>query len=152
MNKTLRIYQQLEKFPLGKRLFSWQVGRVAPYFSSVSPLVTQLEKNYCSILIKRQRKVFNHIKTMHVIAICNGLEMAMGVMAEASIPKNLRWIPKGMTVNYTAKAASDIRCIAKVNESDWKVGDMIVPVKAIDENDIEVVVGEIKLWITERKS
>lgn len=151
MNKTLRIYRQLERLPFGKRLFSWQVGRVAPYFSTISPLVLELEENYCCVQIERRRKVFNHIKTMHVIAICNGLEMAMGVMAEASIPKHLRWIPKGMTVNYTAKAGSDIRCIAKVSQADWQVGEMLVPVKAIDQDDVEVVVGEIKLWITEKK-
>ena len=85
-----------------------------------------------------------------MIAICNGLEMAMGVMAEASIPKHLRWIPKGMTVDYTAKAGSDIRCVAKVNQEDWQPGDMLVRITAYDENNIVVVKGNIKLWISEK--
>jgi hypothetical protein len=101
-------------------------------------------------MIKKKKKVFNHIKTVHVIAICNGLEMAMGVMAEASIPKNLRWIPKGMTVDYTAKAGSDIRCVASVNQDDWQVGDMLVNITAYDENNVVVVKGTIKLWISEK--
>ena len=57
----------------------------------------------------------NHIKTVHVIAICNGLEAAMGALAEASIPPDKRWIPKGMEVSYTAKAVSDITCIAETD-------------------------------------
>jgi hypothetical protein len=99
---------------------------------------------------KKRKKVLNHIKTVHVIAICNGLEMAMGVMAEASIPKHLRWIPKGMSLDYTAKADSDIRCVAKVNPEDWRPGDMFVTVTAYDKSNIVVVQGKIKLWISEK--
>lgn len=84
------------------------------------------------------------------MAICNGLEMAMGVMAEASIPQHLRWIPKGMSVNYTAKAGSDIRCVAKVAPNDWQLGDMLVNITAYDDNNTVVVQGVITLWISEK--
>ncbi|WP_019028617.1 DUF4442 domain-containing protein [Colwellia piezophila] len=150
INKTLSTYNKLEKYPFGKKIFSIIVSRVAPYFATISPKISELVPNQCTCLIKKKKKVFNHIKTVHVIAICNGLEMAMGVMAEASIPKHLRWIPKGMTVDYTAKAGSDIRCVAKVNQEDWQPGDMLVNITAYDDNDIVVVKGHIKLWISEK--
>jgi acyl-coenzyme A thioesterase PaaI-like protein len=149
-NKTLSIYRKLKWLPFGKKIFSLVVSRVAPYFATISPTITELVPNQCTCMIKKKKKVFNHIKTVHVIAICNGLEMAMGVMAEASIPKNLRWIPKGMTVDYTAKAGSDIRCVASVNQDDWQVGDMLVNITAYDENNVVVVKGTIKLWISEK--
>ena len=149
-NKTLSTYERFKKLPFGKKIFSIIVSRVAPYFSTIDPKIVELVPNQCTCMIKKKKKVFNHIQTVHVIAICNGLEMAMGVMAEASIPKNLRWIPKGMTVNYTAKAGSDIRCVAKVNADDWQLGDMLVNISAYDENDIVVVEGNIKLWISEK--
>jgi acyl-coenzyme A thioesterase PaaI-like protein len=149
-NKTLSTYLKLSKLPYGKKLFSMVVSRVAPYFATISPTITELVPNQCTCMIKKKKKVFNHIKTVHVIAICNGLEMAMGVMAEASIPKNLRWIPKGMTVDYTAKAGSDIRCVASVNQDDWQVGDMFVNITAYDENNVVVVKGTIKLWISDK--
>ena len=149
-NKTLSLYQKLEKYPFGKKIFSIMVSRIAPYFATISPKISELVPNQCTCIIKKRKKVFNHIKTVHVIAICNGLEMAMGVMAEASVPKHLRWIPKGMTVDYTAKAGSDIRCVAKVNADDWQSGDMFVNITAYDENDVVVVKGNIKLWISEK--
>ncbi len=149
-NKTLSIYRKLNWLPFGNKIFSLVVSRVAPYFATISPTITELVPNQCTCMIKKKKKVFNHIKTVHVIAICNGLEMAMGVMAEASIPKNLRWIPKGMTVDYTAKAGSDIRCVAKVAPNDWQVGDMLVNITAYDENNVVVVKGTIKLWISEK--
>jgi acyl-coenzyme A thioesterase PaaI-like protein len=149
-NKTLNIYSRLAKFPLGKTLFSIVVSRVAPYFASIKPRITELRVNQCTCLIRKRRSVLNHIKTVHVIAICNGLEMAMGVMAEASVPNHLRWIPKGMSLDYTAKADSDIRCVARVNPEDWKPGDMMVEVTAYNKDEIVVVKGFIKLWITKK--
>ena len=126
-------------------------ARKAPYFKTISPLITKLVPGECHCFIKKHRGVENHIKTVHVIAICNGLEMAMGFMAEASIPKHLRWIPKGMQVNYTAKAGSDIRCVAVLPGNEWKEGDLPVTVTAYDENDVVVVEGVINLWISQRK-
>lgn len=150
MNKTLALYHKVRRLPFGHRLFSWLVAFTAPYFASIKPLITKLDTNYCECLIKKRRRVHNHIKTVHVIAICNGLEMAMGVMAEASIPKHLRWIPKGMNVNYVAKAATNIRCIATLDNDAWQVGDVNVTITAYDENDVVVVSGEIRLWVTEK--
>lgn len=127
------------------------VSRMAPYFGTIKPLITTLEPNRCECLVRKRNAVHNHIKTVHVIAICNGLEMAMGTMAEASIPKHLRWIPKGMSLDYTAKAGSDIRCVAEVTPEQWVPGDLLVEVTAYDDNDIVVVKGHIKLWISEKK-
>ena len=75
----------------------------------------------------------------------------MGVCAEASIPAHLRWIPKGMSVDYTAKAGSDITGVAEINPEDWKPGDLDVKVTAYDDNGVAVVQGVIKLWISEKK-
>jgi len=55
-----------------------------------------------------------------------------------------------MNVNYTAKADSDIRCVAKVNQEDWQPGDMFVNITAYNKDNVVVVTGEIKLWITEK--
>ncbi len=148
--KVMSLYNRVTRLPFGNKIFSVLVSRMAPYFGTIKPLITTLKANYCECLIKKRNAVHNHIKTVHVIAICNGLEMAMGVMAEASIPKHLRWIPKGMSLDYTAKAGSDIRCVAKVLPEQWVPGDLLVEVTAYDDNDIVVVKGHIKLWISEK--
>lgn len=149
-NYVLALYDKMKKLPLGNKLFSLIVSNKAPYFKTISPLITKIEPGECHCFIKKRRKVENHIGTVHVIAIANGLEMAMGFMAEASIPKHLRWIPKGMDLQYTAKAASDIRCVAVLENNDWQVGDLPVTVTAYDENDVVVVKGQIHLWVSEK--
>ncbi|NKF49833.1 DUF4442 domain-containing protein [Shewanella sp. WXL01] len=149
-NKVMALYKKVTSYPFGNHIFSKMVSRMAPYFGTVKPYVQSLTANRCEVLIKKRKGVQNHIGTVHVIAICNGLEMAMGTMAEASIPKHLRWIPKGMNVEYTAKAGSDILCVAQVHPDQWQVGDLYVDVKAYDTEGVVVVDGKIKLWITEK--
>ena len=150
-NYVLKLRDRCWRLPYGKRIFSSLVARRAPYFKTIAPLITDLAPGRCEVLIAKTRAVQNHIGTVHVIAIVNGLEMAMGVMAEASIPAGLRWIPKGMTVDYTAKAQTDIRCVAELDAEAWQPGDLDVPVVARDSGGEAVVRGVIRLWITEKQ-
>lgn len=150
-NYVLRYWNKLHGLPGGKFIMSQVISRKAPYFATVGATIEELRPNYARVSMKKRRAVQNHIGTVHVIAICNLLEMAMGVCAEASIPSNLRWIPKGMSVDYTAKAGSDITGIAEINPQDWKPGDLNVKVTAVDTNGTPVVQGVIKLWISEKK-
>ncbi len=101
-------------------------------------------------MIPKRRGVHNHIGTVHAIALCNGLEAAMGALAEATIPKDKRWIPKGMDISYTAKATTDITCIAETDPEQWTSGDPDLHVRVRGERtDGEVVItGVIKLWVT----
>lgn len=150
-NYVMKMWDRFSGYPGGKWLFGQVISRRAPYFKTVSPEVEELRPNYARMVLRKRKAVENHIGTVHVIAICNLLEMAMGVCAEASIPKHLRWIPKGMSVDYTAKGSTDIIGTAEFNPEDWKPGDLNVKVTAKDTNGVVVVQGTIKLWISEKK-
>lgn len=150
-NYLLNLYEKATRLPAGKRLFSMIFARKAPYFATISPVINQLRPDFCEVTFKKRRAVENHIHTVHVIAICNALEAAMGAMAEASIPSHLRWIPKGMEVDYTAKATSDIRATAEVAPGAWENGPEVpVTVKAMRDDGTVVVEGRIHLWVTEK--
>lgn len=151
-NFVLKQWNRAAGYPGGKWFFSQVVARKAPYFRTISPLVEELRPHFAKVSLKKKRALENHIGTVHVIAICNLLEIAMGVCAEASIPKNLRWIPKGMTVDYTAKAGSDIVATAECDPAQWRPGELDMKVTAYDTNGVVVVKGVIKLWISEKKA
>jgi len=151
-NYLTRLYAKCNRLPFGKSIFSRLFARKAPYFTTIGPTVTVLQPNHCEVRFRKRRKVENHIGTVHVIAICNALEMAMGGLAEATIPKHLRWIPKGMQVNYTAKANSDIRVTADTAPEDWKPGDLPVRVKAFRDDGTVVVDGTIVLYVSEKSA
>ena len=154
MPSVLSLWQRLGRLPQGQRLFSLAFAQKAPYFATIRPRFTVIEPNRAELVIPKRRRVHNHLGTVHAIALCNGLEAAMGALAEATIPADKRWIPKGMTVAYTAKATSDITCIAETDPQQWTGDDPDLPVRVRGvRDDGEVVVeGEIRLWVTPRRS
>lgn len=158
MVDTYDLYRRLEAYPQGRRLFSLVFEQAAPYFRTSRPRFTELRPNYAELRVAKRRRVQNHLGTVHVIAICNGLEAAMGALAEATVPRGRRWIPKGMSVDYTAKATSDIRCIAETDPQQWtsggaetsEVSEVSVRVRALREDGTTVVEGVIRLHISDR--
>src|SRR4051794_34124715 len=163
MANVADLYRKSTSLPLvgplvGDRLFSIAFAQKAPYFWSIRPRFTVVEPNHAELVIPKRRSVKNHIGTVHAIALCNGLEAAMGALAEATIPADKRWIPKGMEVTYTAKASSDITCVAETDPEQWTSdalpdsgGDLHVRVHGVRDDGERVIEGVIKLWVTPKK-
>ena len=154
MPDVLDLYKKSSVIPLvGQRAFSFAFAQMAPYFWSIRPRFTVIEPNRAEVVIPKRRAVQNHLGTVHAIAMCNGLEAAMGALAEATIPRDKRWIPKGMTVAYTAKATGDVTCIAETDPEQWTGDDPDVPVRVRGElaDGTVVIEGVINLWVTPKK-
>ena len=84
-----------------------------------------------------RKAVHNHIGTVHAIAMCNLAELVGGVMTDATIDhKSHRWIPKGMTVQYLAKAETDLEAVAQIDyPRTWQdKEDLIVPVEVFNSS------------------
>ncbi len=152
MPQVLSMWNKAQRLPGGERLFSVAFGRMAPYFSTVRPRFTEVRPNRAALVIRKRRAVHDHLGTVHAIALCNGLEAAMGALAEATVPPGRRWIPKGMEVSYTARATSDITCVAETDPEQWASDDPDLPVRVWGTRDDGTVVieGTIHLWVTPR--
>ena len=104
----IKLYNSISKLLFGKKIFTFIICWRAPYFSSITPLITELTPETLQVVVKLRRNVKNHLGTMHAIAMCNACELAAGVFLEANLPKAKRWIPKAMQVEYLQKATTDI--------------------------------------------
>ena len=153
MSQVMDLWQRLDRVPGGHRVFSIVFARKAPYFSTIGARFVEVRPDYAELVIPKRRRVHNHIGTVHAIALCNGLEAAMGALAEASVPAGKRWIPRGMDVSYTAKADSDITCVAETDPEQWASDDPDLPVRVrgVRRDGTVVVEGVIRLWVTPRK-
>jgi acyl-coenzyme A thioesterase PaaI-like protein len=158
MSQVLTLWNRTSPLPAGKRVFSLLFAQKAPYFATIRPRFTEIRPNRAELVIRKRRGVHNHLKTVHAIALCNGLEAAMGALAEATVPGDKRWIPKGMEVSYTAKATSDITCIAETDAGQWTGdalpeagGEVPVRVRGVRNDGTVVVEGVIRLWVTPRR-
>ncbi len=149
-NASLALYEKFAKLPRGKWLFSKAASFKAPYFRTIRPRILDFKPGRIEVAMKKRWAVHNHIGTVHAIACCNLAEFAMGVMVDLSRPAHIRWIPAGMDVQYLKKAATDLRAVAEVPAGlDWEIEQiMVVPVRILDRNDVEVVHADIRVKIS----
>jgi len=141
MSQVLNAYQQMDKQQFGKL-----ICQIAPYFDTNSPEFISLSPGYSEVLVRKQRSLEKHIGTIHAIVMCNAAELVAGTMIDATLAEGLRWIPKGMTVQYLAKAKTDIRAVASINNTDLTTeGDKVIGVDIFDTNDILVFHADITM-------
>ncbi|MFJ3485596.1 hotdog fold domain-containing protein [Pseudomonas sp. NPDC090202] len=141
MNNTLAMFNSA-----GPEKFSAMVCQMAPYFSTIHPTLQQLRPGYAEVVVGFRREITNHLGTVHAIALCNAAELVAGTMTDVSIPEGARWIPKGMSVEYLAKAKTDIRAVADGSDIDWSTpGDKVVPVDAFDTDGQKVFTARITM-------
>lgn len=93
--------------------------------------------------------VQNHIKTVHAIAVCNLVEMSMGLVAESTIPNHLRWLPMGMDVTYKKKATGKLTATSTIDANTFfkleKYPGMVkVPVIVTNAEGVEVTTAEVR--------
>lgn len=108
----LSTYDRLSRWPAGNWLFSKLVCLKAPYFASIAPRIVELAPGRGVAMLRHRRAVTNHIGTVHAIALCNLAEFIGGLTCDVSIPHSMRWIPKGMTVEYLKKATGSMTATA----------------------------------------
>jgi acyl-coenzyme A thioesterase PaaI-like protein len=148
---VLSMYRRLRRWPAGSWLFSRAVCLRAPYFATIAPRFAMLEPGRCEVTMSDRRAVHNHIGTVHAIALCNLAELSAGVMTEASLPASMRWIPKGMTVEYLKKARGTMRAVATPDipivesSSGYKLP---VTVSVRDPQGDEVFKARILMWLS----
>jgi acyl-coenzyme A thioesterase PaaI-like protein len=141
MSQTLSMYQSV-----GSSAFSNMACQMAPYFSTINPEITMLTPGRAEVKVPFRKEITNHLASVHAIALCNAAELAGGMMTEVSIPSGGRWIPKGMTVEYLAKAKSAIHAIADGSDIDWNSsGDKVVPVDIFDDAGVKVFTARITM-------
>jgi len=148
------MWQRLSTKPAGKWLFSRLVCWKAPYFSTIRPRFVALRPGYCEVHIRKRRRVLNHIGTVHAIAMCNMAEIAGGTMTDVTVPSGFRWIPKGMTVEYLAKAQTDLTATARIEPLPDFDQAMELPVTVAVKDSAETLVfrAVITMWVSRKKT
>jgi acyl-coenzyme A thioesterase PaaI-like protein len=151
MNKLLNVYTQCRKMPFGNHIFSRLVCFKAPYFRTIRPLFKELRPGYCEITMKNKRAVQNHIHSVHAIAMCNISELAAGTMLEVTLPRSMRWIPKGMQVQYLRIAKTDLKATCEISTDNLEfVQELPMTVHVSDTKGTEVFTAVITMHISEK--
>jgi acyl-coenzyme A thioesterase PaaI-like protein len=150
---VLTLYRRITRWPAGHWLFSRAVCLKAPYFASIRPRIELLEPGRCIATLRHRRKVTNHIGTVHAIALCNLAELAGGLAIDASLPASMRWIPKGMTVEYLRKAVGTMRAVATPAQPAVEAAEgyeLPVDVEVTDPSGEAAFRARITMWLSPR--
>lgn len=154
MSKALSLYRRLVSLPGGRWLYGRLICFKAPYFATIAPRFLQLEPGRCEVAIRDRRRVHNHIGTVHAIALCNAAELTAGMMTDVTIPPAMRWIPKGMTVEYLAKAKGTLIAQATPESPAVEAAHgyaLPVTVNVRNQAGEDVFRARIDMWVSPRK-
>lgn len=153
MNRLLRVYNTCLRLPLGKTVFSRLVCSQAPYFSSIKPLFQELRPGFCEITMKKRRAVQNHLKSVHAIAMCNICELTAGTLLEVTLPREYRWIPQKMSVEYLKIAKTDLKARSRIDSVNWEgTAEFPMTVDVTDTNGVVVMRATIFMHISRKKA
>ncbi|MGE0582593.1 MAG: hotdog fold domain-containing protein [Steroidobacteraceae bacterium] len=150
-NLTLGKWRRLSASAFGRWLFGRIVSWRAPYFATISPRFLELRPGYCRVSMRKRRRVQNHLGTVHALAMGNLVELAAGMVTEVTLPASMRWIPRGMTIEYLKKALTDVTATARLDKAEWNGAENTgVLVSVHDAGGQEVVRAVVTMYVSPR--
>lgn len=102
--RMMRTWRIMETLPAGKWLFSRLLGFFAPYSGTIGANIIKLNPGHVIFALRDRRKVRNHLRSIHAIALANLGEVTSGLALMSALPRGARGIVTGLSMEYLKKA------------------------------------------------
>ena len=101
--RLLTAWRRLGGNPFGRFLFNAGISTAVPYSGSVRPKVMEITPGSAHVRIHDRRRVRNHLRSIHAIAMANALELTSGLAMMAALSDDVRGIVTSLEVTYHKK-------------------------------------------------
>jgi acyl-coenzyme A thioesterase PaaI-like protein len=101
-------WTRFKGLPGGPWLFSRLFGVAVPYAGSVRPRILVLGPGRAVIAMRDRRRVRNHLRSIHAIALANLAEMTTGLALGFGLPEGMRTILVRVECAFLKKARGTI--------------------------------------------
>ena len=152
-NEVQRRWDNLSKIPFGKNIFNFLIRLHIPYTGSISAKVRDLRPGYAKVTLRDRRKLRNHLRSIHAIALANLAEYTGNLALVCSMPDDARFIVKNISIDYLKKARGTLtgECHSPMVASNEKK-EFIVEVSIKDIQGDVVATGKLLTLIGPKKT
>lgn len=136
--ELLSLWGRLSRRPAGPWLFMRAVSRMVPYTGALGCRVESLAAGRATVSLRERRRVRNHLRSIHAVALVNLGEFATGLAVLTALEPGVRGIVTELSARYHAKARGRIeaRCVV---EGRWSAGEVAEAVAHLtDASGVEV--------------